>query len=1252
MSKLRMFRDDIKRSVGLFLAIVMVFSSVVSVPVKASETLKIIDTGRLIAMGYKPDEIHDWNEDGEPDCIDEGFVFQTCKTVIIDNAQGVGMSEDKEPVLNADLYVTINGTEYKVMEFSSNPLYSDEWDSIGIEYLDDSYYKANVAPVYYKTCYNETLGMDEVQPIDEYYDVNFYVLGDDRSGAVYSDYALNFGFSEEIVNFFVGAGMTDWETRYNFLMSDNLVGKYTMKYTLSDNEDNIAEYIQDNAVLVNYEAYGDNSDSYGPGIKIGIEAGYNRIENLIGYHEAADFSHIRMYRGDIYVDADKLYELGGVLKLPNVNNSGLYDINSVYINEEVLYNDGYSKNTMEIGYNVMDYVLPSLVATKEEAANKFIEILMGKTYVSEDFATDSDYSLYNSLYLDKIQNGMTIAFGDSFMEIVPSSYGDPAYIYKMGNLSFGEAYANRESDWDYFSAVSAPLPKYIMSEISFSEHEEFVQYIEDHRCYLGLLNTMFYSEDVVYNIVTDDGVVGIRLWQMIEILWEVSELMQDNDEIVDWSALEGYTYSYWDDDFCDWREVAFTDMKSIIPASDCENISGYESSGMSFAEISWNVDCEASEVVNLAIAVGVNPDDLIVYSTMEREEATTSEEFETAVKNIFGEETYEQLIEYICNEYVTYTTDVSIVENNDTQKDVSVDVYAETLDIPLTFFDTTQLGKDYRINQLWYAGNLSSYLLMDKYPNVDFLSSYIESEEVLMHGELTEVYWNRYLTGDSYNFIPIERLYSLKYGELYKAEFGTVKFAKIPAQIPAQTELPPTTHTEVELTWDVPADNGAEILGYQIAVVPHSNARSGEPAENQYITSGADAGSYTDIGDNYEILYTTPYNSYTVNTEGKSVDVYVRAVNVIGASQPQKFTIINPYDIGIVGATTVQAGSSSDYNVNDYSDTNVENMCTYSIQGNPEGVSIDANGVLTVDSECTLSEVVIVATGTGAYADRSSTLTVVIEPAGDEEPPTPPQEEENTSTPAQEEENTSTPAQEEENTSTPAQEEENTSTSAQEEENTSTPAQEEENTSTPAQEEENTSTPAQEEENTSTPAQEEENTSSENPTESSSEEPTESSSETPTESSSENPTEPSGETPTEPNEEDPTEPSGETPTRPNEENPTESSSEEPTESSSETPTEPSSENPTEPSGETPTRPSEDDSTEPSEEGTTEVGDEDPIGPSEEESEPDEITPPVSGPDVDEVPPLGSASRVIVVVFTAMASVSFVGMILFSKKRMN
>jgi hypothetical protein len=92
-----------------------------------------------------------------------------------------------------------------------------------------------MAPVYYDTYYNEQLGMDEIRQIEDSDDISTGALSDSSSGTIYSQYALNYGFSDAIMNYFDENGMTDWQTRYNFLMSDELERKYTMRYTLSDN---------------------------------------------------------------------------------------------------------------------------------------------------------------------------------------------------------------------------------------------------------------------------------------------------------------------------------------------------------------------------------------------------------------------------------------------------------------------------------------------------------------------------------------------------------------------------------------------------------------------------------------------------------------------------------------------------------------------------------------------------------------------------------------------------------------------------------------------------------------------------------------------------------------------------------------------------------------------------------------------------------------------------------------------------------
>lgn len=139
MSSAKKIWKDIRRSIGIMLALIMVASVVISIPIEAAETLEIVDTGKMIGMGFA-----DYNSSNG----DENFVFQTYKKVII-------MSEDegllnKNPVLTANVYVTIDGKKYEVIKLSSKPAYDSKFDTIGITYYEDGAYQASMSPVYYR----------------------------------------------------------------------------------------------------------------------------------------------------------------------------------------------------------------------------------------------------------------------------------------------------------------------------------------------------------------------------------------------------------------------------------------------------------------------------------------------------------------------------------------------------------------------------------------------------------------------------------------------------------------------------------------------------------------------------------------------------------------------------------------------------------------------------------------------------------------------------------------------------------------------------------------------------------------------------------------------------------------------------------------------------------------------------------------------------------------------------------------------
>ncbi len=455
-----------------------------------------------------------------------------------------------------------------------------------------------------------------------------------------------------------------------------------------------------------------------------------------------------------------------------------------------------------------------------------------------------------------------------------------------------------------------------------------------------------------------------------------------NDEgCSDVSELSDYWGVYlYNADSDTYEYIQFNEITSIVPVNS--EISNEYLGLWSFEQISdaFNYPCDASGVISMVEAIDISADSLKLWRVTNKKEIsispTTATDIISCLKNEFGIEAYDAFIKYIKDNFVTYNDKVTSINVNDvSQKNESVDVYADELKVSLGLLETNELGYKNNITQLWYAGNLINYLLPEK-------NSYNYEGEMLYHGKIIKYGYNKLDVGSNFGYVDgLEKMYHLKYNEEYSEELwntalGTVVFAKVPSQIDKQDEIV-TDETEYKIKWETPSDNGAEILGYQIAVVPRG---SKEPSDNQYITVGDRAGSYTDLGDIYEIKYTTANNFYTVETKGESVDVYVRAVNVIGAAKPQKFSITNMYDISISGPESVKTGDTGNYDTLNIEGVNVETSCEYELQDSPAGISISTDGTLSVADSCTLKEVTIVVKGKEGtdYEGKQDSMTVAI----------------------------------------------------------------------------------------------------------------------------------------------------------------------------------------------------------------------------------------------------------------------------------
>ncbi len=945
---------DIKRSLGLMLVLVLFITSTVTMPVRADEVFSIADKAGMLGIGYA-DKNGDPNGEG---ALKESFVYHALPNIIIDNTGSINM--DDSPVLEAVVYLNVGDKQYEVIQYTSNPLYYGA-GSYGIMMVEDGVYRARLGVVY-RDEKGDLIG--ETTIVDGYEQANGEAYPTWEYTATYCKDDPDYGFSDEIISYLNAMGITDGNAIIDYLTSTDLNKDYTVKYTLTDNSNAATEYIQTGVSLYDYEI-----EKYGTSYVYGKKLGYNRIESLTEYHAAGEFDYIKMYKGNIYVDAGSLAELGTTLNIPNDNNSGLYYLNSVYVNDEILYNDGYSKNNAETGYQLLGCVLPSPVESKNEAVEEFTNIMLGKIYEFDDFAdVDSYYEYYWARDEINSFNGHLIDLGNE--SIIIKAYNDydnlyseflPIKIYMADNGNLLEAYEKCDSD-DCFIWDSVVLPEIAVGNTTCEEIEAYMTYLN----YISVGLNLDY-EEAVYTLMVDGkplGTFGLgTINYIMELIWE--NLYWDDEAGVTSELSSSYTY--YDSVY---GEIVLNTITGIVPVKAELTCNNTAVDKFSTADDSNMYGCSIDELEEILDNIGLSSDSMKVWIIKQEATVDYNEDytvlaaaFKNTLKEEFGDSAYEEFLNYVTDNFVTHKLFVNSVQVNDaSQLNTKTDVYGEELEIPLSLFGEIELGKENLISQLWYAGSENGYIVPVRME--------ISNKEMLVDGK-----YKNWGYDNLYSNKIFDELYYSAYNRILNARRGTVIFAKVPDLIEEQERIV-SGDSEVELKWTVPADNGAEILGYQIAVMPKGVL----PTEADYITTGDEAGSYTDIGDNYIITYSTTNNSYTVETNGESTDIYVRAVNVIGAAKPQKIVITNPYDISITGSSSVQIGSSANYDTVDYAEKNVEASCTYTLKDNPANVSISADGTLTVGASCTLTEVTIISTGKAGtpYAGRTASKTVAL----------------------------------------------------------------------------------------------------------------------------------------------------------------------------------------------------------------------------------------------------------------------------------
>ena len=896
---IKLFRR-FKRDIAMMLTIILVVGLVSVMPVKADERIAMIDTNKMLCLGY---------DDGET-------ITYIIKELIL---QGE-VDYSANPVVNAVVKLNVLEEEgqggeslvsYEVMRLTSKDAYGG-YGNIYEVYDCDGTHAVSLVPVY-------TNKDGSIFDGSDWNEGSAWMNSD--LGAIINDYNYYQALTEEIIDYFDAWEIVDSETTIDYgkvvegLMSEEYASSYSIEYTYEDDNEyagaNKVERIVSGVGLKDYELVDLNNYDHGKKVE------YNRLENLTTYRTEGEFDYLKMYKGGIYIDVDKLPTQSDSIVIPNLNRTQLLTLNSMYLNDKVLYNDGMTYNEIDVGYNLYDVCVPYSVETEDEAVEAWFDML--NIDYGVDLPSYDSYEMDNTRY--DLYSIDLLSLSDIYIRMyIDYIESEKAYfIHKYEDKTIGdesEALLLGENKEIYIKGIS--LPEIDLTQ-EFETGREFSEYIWAYADYLSFVLYCYETEmgyETAYEIVMNNG-------ESLEVsVYDVKELFLDiaGNIIVEPEEGEEDDYYYYGDPTHSIREIEGEIRISYeYTGYDYDMIESIRPIGNGFDEaratvywhdIEWNYDsvndCTAYETVcDIFANIGFNFEELEVimdtesYSVLMDNQA--NEGVRQVLKDINSDQDnengiYDEFIQYLKDEVVTFGAKVNYVEaGNSSQMNTSMDISGDSISIPIDMFDASMLGKRNVINQLWYAGNSNNFY-------VQVLDD--EGETILHNGKEVKVKWVRADTS-WHNYSRIDtlmgQLVALPWKEyLWSTQAAEIIFAKAPDAIEPQT-VTTSNQDSVVITWDVPNDNGAEILGYQIAVVPMG---AEQPTDDDYITVGDESGTYRDLGDDYEINWSTEDNTYEIvwlstysrASVNKSVDVYIRAVNVLGVSNAEKIRVVNEND--------------------------------------------------------------------------------------------------------------------------------------------------------------------------------------------------------------------------------------------------------------------------------------------------------------------------------------------------------------------
>ena len=961
MKKKNSICEDIRRSLSLLLVLTILcgmFTPVLATAADESRDFYVYDMNKSIGIYY-------YDNPYSSSIPTIGF---STKYFQIDNINGFDMEDRTNLQMNGDVFLLDeNGQEKKIFSYVYNRMYGTS------SLYSNDINVVMLLPVFYDNAGNK-LAFNDWQNVD-FSDTGSRPLQNNHPDE-HGIWGLHPDFKNYMIDKF-GEENVSAETVYSFLLSENMNGKLYIRLTLTDGNGKTGTEI-----LSGYNMTDLYMDTYSG--QIGLVLGYSRIEDMTDYHEENTYDYLKMYKGNLYIDADKIGALKGSIALPNYNNTNLRNMNSIYIDNNRVWYDGLKNITITESYNINSGIFPEgAITTMDDAIYHYLFLCNSETETEDE---EGFLKLLKSLGYEKDDYGSDELFDDAkYTWISAVKYGflksdreydfislDKQYVYKKEgtDISFesyiiGDLSDTEEDFWNSndYMVDSLSLPS-IPLNISNSG-EELREKLNKYKEYLDEMKNFLYYNGFSYIIYEDlysgefentDKSKYYTLDDVITIVDEIIDLL-DND-VTDLSGLSGELEDLigfratFDDYSFEYKSFYFYDKPDAL--MDIASELGIKT-GIKGYYIKEQVLDEISEIMSY-----LRENDGLIDS--------------------FGEELISKVM--ISRKHC----ELNIEESSHTMSELPVVVDSDEIRIPLQLLNQN-LGKDNIISNYYYAAaNKNTWIWSVKSYKQSEGTMLYKGEKKLWGYQKFQIMPGNTLPNEFYwHVIPYSSIDALYYNEL-----TNMKFAKKPGMVMTENEEY-STKNAVTLTWSEPEDNGAEIIGYQIAVVP-----KGQKVTEADFLDLSEL-EYKDLGDNYVIPYTTSECSYSILTGYTSKDVYIRAVNVIGVGDYKKITVNNELELRIIGPDEVHAGDSNvDYNTVDFDNNNVEPNVTYSLKDNPDKVSIDADGRLTVDKDCKLDSVTIISTGKSGteYEGRSAYKDVRIikpEPEKTTEPDTTPE---------------------------------------------------------------------------------------------------------------------------------------------------------------------------------------------------------------------------------------------------------------------